>query len=182
MTHRRARTHRGVTHLAELRNPAILCRLVRFRARGLLKPRGRAAEFFISQSHFKSPYSYSQPVVSFLTVVVPSRHPALGPEAERSRCGRPFRRDSSPGRLESRGRMRTWTEDENADWRRFRGDARGVEEGPMARPRSRKGVGKLANCYGASSGTLRRNSATLGELGGRVGELARDTGGLGRGC
>ena len=68
MTHSRARTHRGATHLAELRNPAILCRLVRFRARGLLKPRGQAAEFFISQSHFKSPYSYSQPVVSFLTV------------------------------------------------------------------------------------------------------------------
>ena len=55
-------------HIAELHNPAILCRLVRFRARGLLKPRGRAAEFFISQSHFKSPYSYSQPVVSFATV------------------------------------------------------------------------------------------------------------------
>src|ERR1700731_3686024 len=82
--HRRAMTHHGVTHLAELRNPAILCRLVRFRARGLLKPRGRAAEFFISQSHFKSPYSYSQPVVSFATEC-------------REKEFRPHQEDNSPG-------------------------------------------------------------------------------------
>jgi len=50
-------------HTAEPRNPVIVCRLVRFRAQGLLKPRGRAVVFFISQGHFNSSCSYPQPVV-----------------------------------------------------------------------------------------------------------------------
>jgi hypothetical protein len=52
-----------INHSAELCNPMILGRLVRLGPQGLLKPRGRAVEFFISQGHLKSFYSYSQPVV-----------------------------------------------------------------------------------------------------------------------
>jgi hypothetical protein len=54
-----------------------------------------------------------------VVVVVPPMDPALGPEAGRSRCKRPFRQDSSPGRLRRRNRTRTWTGHGNAGWRRF---------------------------------------------------------------
>jgi len=89
----------------------------------------------------------------------------LGPGAGRSR-ERPFRHDSSPGRLERRDRARTWIGNENAGWRRFRGEEEGL-------PKNEKGVGELANCYGASPGALRRDSTTLGGLAKGAGELGR---------
>ena len=46
-------------------------------------------------------------------------------------------------------------------------------EGPRTRPKNEKGVGELANCYGASPGALRRDSTTLGGLAKGAGELGR---------
>ena len=37
--------------------------------------------------------------------------------------------------------------------------------GARSRPKTRKGVGELGNCYGASPGTLGRNFGVLGERG-----------------